>query len=68
MPFVEVTVAQGRTPQQLRRLLAELHDAVERSIGAPAQSIRVVIREVSPDHWLSGGVTLAEKEAATTGG
>ncbi|AII11005.1 tautomerase family protein [Rhodococcus opacus] len=63
MPLIEVTLATGRSPEQLRTLLGELHSAVERSIGAPSQSIRVILREVSPDHWLSGGVTLAEKTA-----
>ncbi|WP_291053005.1 4-oxalocrotonate tautomerase family protein [Herbiconiux sp.] len=64
MPFIEATVAAGRTPEQLRSLMSELHGAVERSLGAPAQSIRVVVREVPPEHWSSGGVTLAEKAAA----
>ena len=64
MPLIEVTIAKGRTPQQLRALLGEVHSAVERSLEAPAQSIRVIIREVPPEHWLSGDVTLAEKAAA----
>jgi 4-oxalocrotonate tautomerase len=67
MPLVEVTVAQGRSPEQLRALLSELHGAVERSLAAPAQSIRVIVREVPPEHWSSGGVTLAEKAAQSAG-
>jgi 4-oxalocrotonate tautomerase len=64
MPIVEATVAAGRSPEQLRALMSELHSAVERSLGAPAQSIRVIVREVPPEHWSSGGVTLAEKAVA----
>lgn len=64
MPLIEVTLAEGRTPEQIRTLLGEVHSAVERSLEVPAPSIRVIIREVPPEHWLSGGLTLAEKTAA----
>lgn len=65
MPLVEVSLSSGRTPEQLRALMAQLHAAVENSIGAPAPSIRVIVREVPPELWSSGGVTLAEKAAGT---
>ncbi|MBK0418898.1 tautomerase family protein [Leucobacter sp. CSA1] len=69
MPFVEISVAEGRTQEELRSLMQEVHEAVHRSIGAPEASIRVLVREVPPAQWLSGGVTLAEKAqgAQTTG-
>lgn len=64
MPFVEVTLASGRTPDQLRRLLVHITDAVVQAIDAPQSSVRVVIREVPATHWSAGGVTLAERDAA----
>lgn len=64
MPFVEISVAEGRTQDELRSLMQEVHEAVHRSIGAPEPSIRVLVREVPPTQWLSGGATLAEKAAA----
>lgn len=63
MPLVEITLAQGRTPEQIRALLSEVHDAVHRAIRAPEQNIRVVVREVPATHWSAGGVTLAERAA-----
>jgi 4-oxalocrotonate tautomerase len=63
MPFVEISVAEGRTEEQLRDLMGRVHDAVE-EWGAPGQSIRVLVREIPQALWLSGGVTLAEKAAA----
>ncbi|HEY4238354.1 MAG TPA: 2-hydroxymuconate tautomerase [Kofleriaceae bacterium] len=56
MPFVEVTLIAGRDPQQKRELMKRLTDAVEETIGAPRESIRVVLREVPPEHWAVGGV------------
>ena len=64
MPFVEVTLAEGRTPEQLRTLLSAVTRAVSESVAAPVESIRVVIREIPPSHWAAGDVTLAERRAA----
>ncbi len=64
MPFVEVTLAQGRTPEQLRALLSAVTTAVSQTAAAPVESIRVVIREVPATHWAAGDVTLAERRAA----
>jgi 4-oxalocrotonate tautomerase len=61
MPFVDVTLVEGRTPEQLRALHHELTQAVVRAIGAPAESIRVVLREVPPTHWSAADVTIAER-------
>jgi len=67
MPLVEITLAQGRTPEQLRALLHEVHAAVVRAVSAPDESVRVVIREVPPTHWSAGDVTLAERRAQSAG-
>lgn len=61
MPLVQVTLATGRTPEQLHALGLALTDAVEQSIGAPRESIRVVLQECEPQLWFAGGETLAER-------
>lgn len=64
MPLVEITLAEGRTPDQLRALMRAATQAVHTSIGAPVESIRVVLREVPKTHWSAGDVTIAERDAA----
>lgn len=64
MPLVEITLAEGRTSEQLRGLMKDVTETVHSSIGAPVESIRVVLREVPRTHWAAGGVTLAERDAA----
>jgi 4-oxalocrotonate tautomerase len=59
--LVDVTLVEGRTPEQLRELISRLTDAVEAAIDAPRASIRVVIREVPATHWAAGDVTIAER-------
>lgn len=61
MPHIAISLAEGRTPEQLRGLLRAVHAAVEAELDAPAASIRVILTEVPRSHWLSGGETLAEK-------
>ena len=68
MPLVEITLAEGRSPAQLRSLMAAVTQACHDSIGAPVPSIRVVLREVPKTHWSAGGVTIAEREAASQQG
>ncbi len=55
MPFIDVTLIQGRSPEMLKTLIARLTDAAEETLKAPRQSIRVVLREVPATHWAVGG-------------
>jgi 4-oxalocrotonate tautomerase len=64
MPLIQVHMAVGRTAEQKRELLAAITDAVESSIGAPLQSIRVWIHEFPPTEYMAGGKLLAEKSEA----
>ncbi|MEU6487802.1 tautomerase family protein [Streptomyces sp. NPDC046887] len=67
MPFIDVTLGTGRSPEQVRALIHELTLAAHRAVGAPVDNIRVVIREVEPVHWAAGDVTTAERAAARRG-
>jgi 4-oxalocrotonate tautomerase len=66
MPFIDVTLGTGRTPDQLRALIHELTEAAVRAVGAPRAAVRVCVREVQPTHWAAGDVTTAEKLATST--
>lgn len=67
MPLVEVTLVEGRSPQQLRTLISKLTHAVTTSVDAPVESVRVVVREVPRTHWAAGDVTIAERDADKEG-
>jgi 4-oxalocrotonate tautomerase len=58
MPYVHVTLAAGRTPDDKRRLMASVSQAVHESIDAPLETIRVWITEVPPEEMSTGGVPL----------
>jgi len=61
MPIIEVTLAEGRTPEQLRRLISALTSATMDAVGAAKPSIRVILREVPETHFAAGDETLAER-------
>ncbi|MGH3863338.1 tautomerase family protein [Actinokineospora sp.] len=65
MPLIEVTLVEGRSPQQLRVLISELTHAAARAVAAPVANIRVVVREVPATHWAAGDVTIAERAGDT---
>ena len=64
MPLIEVTLVEGRTPQQLRALITGLTDAACAAVDAPRETVRVVVREVPPTHWAAGDVTIAERRSS----
>ncbi|MCZ9880257.1 tautomerase family protein [Arthrobacter sp. B2a2-09] len=64
MPLIEVSIARGRTPEQLRSLIGALHRAAESSVGAVPENTTVIIREIEHEHWSRGNQTIAERNAA----
>lgn len=61
MPLVEITLVEGRSPEKLRALIRAVTAAVQESLEAPPETIRVILREVPASHWAVGGETLEER-------
>lgn len=51
MPFIQVTLIEGRKPEAKTDLIRTLTEAVVTSIGAPIESVRVILMEVPASHW-----------------
>lgn len=60
MPIIEVNMLTGRTADQKRRLIKELSLLVSEILEVPNEKVRVIIREVPPEHWGIGGVSVRE--------
>jgi len=63
MPLIEVTLAEGRSPEKLRALISKLTEAVVQTDVAKKEAVRVILREVPKSHWAAGDETLAERAA-----
>ncbi|CAM4384399.1 2-hydroxymuconate tautomerase [Kerstersia similis] len=57
MPIIQVSLIQGRSEAQKASLIQALTDAAEHSIGAPRDSIRVILLEVPNTDFGMGGKT-----------
>jgi 4-oxalocrotonate tautomerase len=63
VPYVHVTLAEGRTLEQKQALMAGVAKAVHEALDAPLESVRVWITEVDPAQLSIGGVPLDEVRA-----
>ena len=61
MPLIQVTMLQGRTTEQKRKLAARITDAMVDEAGARREAIIVTFVEVSKESYASGGVLMADK-------
>ena len=61
MPFVQITMLEGRTIEQKHDLIRRLTDATAESLGGDPGRIRVVIYEVSADSWGIGGEPVSSR-------
>jgi 4-oxalocrotonate tautomerase len=65
MPFVQVSMGTGRTPEQKRALLDGISEVVHTTLGADYETIRVWIVELDPDNVMLGQESLTERRART---
>ncbi len=59
MPFIQVTLLEGRSVEQKHALIRRLTEAVAEEVGGDPQRIRVALYEVSADDWGIGGVPMS---------
>ena len=62
MPLIEVHLLTGRTDEQKKALLTAITKAVNESIGAPLETIRIWIEEFSPKEYMAAGVWYGDKK------
>jgi 4-oxalocrotonate tautomerase len=61
MPLVQVTMLNGRTADQKRKLAQRITDAMVEEAGARREAIVVAFHEVSKESYASGGVLMVDK-------
>ncbi|PCI54588.1 MAG: 4-oxalocrotonate tautomerase [Alphaproteobacteria bacterium] len=51
MPIVSISMIEGRSEKDKCKLIEDVTNAVENSIGAPRQEIRVLLHEIPACNW-----------------
>lgn len=62
MPLVEIHLLEGRSPEQKKVLLQAVTQAVQESLGAPLETIRVWIQEMPAAEFMSAGILAADRD------
>jgi len=55
MPFIQVTMLEGRTAEQKQELMRKLNAAAAEVLGGDPNRIRIALIEVTGDDWGIGG-------------
>lgn len=61
MPLVQITMLQGRTADQKRKIAKRITDALVEEAGARREAIVVTFHELSKDSYASGGELMIDK-------
>ena len=61
MPIVNVKLLEGRSDEQLKNLVTEVTNAVEKTTGANREAIHVVIDEMKKNHYGVAGVRKSDQ-------
>lgn len=68
MPIVTVNLMEGRSPEQIEHMIAEVSDALVRSLDAPIETVRIMVNEMPSYGFGIAGrparVVMAEREEA----
>ncbi len=68
MPIIDITLLEGRSQEQKEKLVAKVTEAAMESLGAPRDSVRIILREVPKHHFAVGGVLKGKPESPANSG
>ena len=62
MPVVQITLLEGRTTEQKRKVAARITDVLVEDAGARREAIVVAFHETPHESYASGGVLMSDKK------
>ena len=62
MPHIQITMLEGRTPEQKRRIAERITDAIVEEAGTKREAVSVAFLEVSNAAYANGGVLVLDKQ------
>ncbi|MBV7389926.1 MULTISPECIES: 2-hydroxymuconate tautomerase [Enterococcus] len=55
MPFVHIELVEGRTQEQLTKMMEDVTEAISKNVGAPKEAVHVIITELAKDRLAQAG-------------
>ena len=62
MPHIQVTLLEGRTPEQKRRIAERITQTMVEEAGTQREGVVITFVEVSPADYASAGVLVLDKK------
>jgi 4-oxalocrotonate tautomerase len=62
MPHIQITMLEGRTPEQKRKLAERVTQAVVEEIGTSREAVTMSFVEVSPANYAAAGILALDKK------
>lgn len=60
MPFAQIYIIEGRSPEQKKAVIEKVTQALVEAVGAPKENVRVWIQDVPKENWGISGVSAKE--------
>ncbi|REJ16177.1 MAG: 4-oxalocrotonate tautomerase [Bacillaceae bacterium] len=61
MPFIQVHLLEGRSPEKKETLIYELTETVCKVLDAPKENVRIMIQEMPLEHWGIAGESVKKR-------
>ena len=61
MPIVQVHLIEGRAVDQKRKLVAEITDAVVRSLGSKPEDVKIILQDMKKHDYAIAGVLFMDR-------
>jgi len=61
MPMVQITMLEGRTAEQKRKIAQRITDALVEEAATKREGVMIAFHEVSKESYSSGGVLMVDK-------
>lgn len=62
MPHVQITMIEGRTTEQKRKVVKRITEVLHEELGTAPEGISVALVEVPRDSYARAGVLLADRQ------
>ena len=62
MPHIQITLLEGRSVEQKRKIAERITDTMVEETGARREGVSVAFMDVSPSSYASGGVLIMDRK------
>ncbi|MGE5579193.1 MAG: 4-oxalocrotonate tautomerase [Bacillota bacterium] len=62
MPIVQIELLEGRTVDQKRALVKEVTDAICKTLNAPPEAVRIILRDMKFENFATAGVLRSDQK------